>query len=472
MTPRHQASRAALELIKRFEGYRRKAARLADGRWTIGYGHTLTAREGAEVSEDDAEALLLYDVRPVAAAVNEWTYTPLTQNQFDALLAFAFNVGIENFRRSSVLRRVNEGALIQAACALEMWRKADFEGERIVVDALVRRRAAEKALFLTPSDGWVPAPSPVLRPRVDYDVGHALPNNPTQLQTSMTGDKAEAHRVDAAPPQADAAASRAAAPSLAEAEAGLDLTPPPAAVEPADGPASPLAEAEPHPEPEAHAGSEPHAGPATPVEPAPPAHPVETASSYVAEAAVAAVTMHQGMNLTSEPETFEEPAVPAMPAPEPELHPALQSELAAAPVPEIPAIESPAPQADEAPDPASARASDPAAEAPFQFLDSRFDIPDRAPETMTNLSRRVVWREAPMETEASRLLGADGLGRLSPLVLLALFVAGLAVFSAGIVWGLNTRGSGWISWALGLVGIVCVVSSIYVYLDRLSEREE
>ncbi len=68
-------------------------------------------------------------------------------------MAFAFNVGVDNFRHSSVLRRVNEGALIQAACALEMWRRAEFEGERIVVDALVRRRAAEKTLFLTPSTG-------------------------------------------------------------------------------------------------------------------------------------------------------------------------------------------------------------------------------------------------------------------------------------------------------------------------------
>ena len=49
MTARHKVSSAALDLIKRFEGYRRKAARLADGRWTIGYGHTLSAREGAEV---------------------------------------------------------------------------------------------------------------------------------------------------------------------------------------------------------------------------------------------------------------------------------------------------------------------------------------------------------------------------------------------------------------------------------------
>jgi len=195
MKPRHQVSKAAVELIKKFEGYRSKAAQLADGRWTIGFGHTLTAREGAQVSEQDAEALLLYDLIGVAHAVNEQTFTPLSQNQFDALCCFAFNIGIDNFKRSSVLRRVNEGSLLQAACAMEMWRKADFEGERIVVDALVRRRSAEKTLFLTPAGGWVPAPSPIVRPKVDYDAVNFVPRQtPTSLTTSLTGDKAVAER--------------------------------------------------------------------------------------------------------------------------------------------------------------------------------------------------------------------------------------------------------------------------------------
>lgn len=191
MRPRHRVSRAAIELIKRFEGYRRKAAQLPDGRWTIGHGHTLTAREGAEVSEDDAEALLIYDLIAVSHVVNESTFAPLTQNQFDALCSFAFNLGLDNFRRSQVLKRLNEGAHLQAACAMELWRKAEFEGERIVVDALVRRRAAEKALFLTPpGDAWIPAPSPVLRPVIDADAHELIPRQaPAAVVTSMEGDK-------------------------------------------------------------------------------------------------------------------------------------------------------------------------------------------------------------------------------------------------------------------------------------------
>jgi lysozyme len=201
MKPRYQVSRAAVDLIKRFEGYRMKAAQLPDGRWTLGYGHTLTARAGASVSEQDAEALLLYDLITVAHAVNENTYTPLNQNQFDALVCFAFNIGTENFIRSAVLRRLNEGGLLQAASAMELWRKADFEGERIVIDALVRRRAAERALFLTPPDGdWVAAPSSVLRPKIDHDAGNLVPaQTPTAITTPLDGDKAMALRDGAAP---------------------------------------------------------------------------------------------------------------------------------------------------------------------------------------------------------------------------------------------------------------------------------
>ncbi|MFZ0268445.1 MAG: lysozyme-family localization factor SpmX [Caulobacter sp.] len=178
-----------------------KAAQLPDGRWTLGYGHTLTARAGASVSEQDAEALLLYDLISVAHAVNEHAYAPLNQNQFDALVCFAFNIGAENFIRSAVLRRLNEGAPLLAACEMEMWRKADVEGERIVVDALVRRRAAEKALFLTPPDGaWVAAPSPLLRPKIDYDAGRLVPSqDPAAITTSLIGDKAVALREGGSP---------------------------------------------------------------------------------------------------------------------------------------------------------------------------------------------------------------------------------------------------------------------------------
>jgi lysozyme len=195
MRPRHSVSRSAVELIKAFEGFRANAARLDDGRWTIGYGHTLTAREGAEVAEPDAEALLLYDLINASHAVNEYVFTPLTQNQFDALVSFVFNIGVRAFRGSPTLRRLNEGRHLEAAMAMELWRKADLDGERIVIDALVRRRAAEKALFLQPTDGWVPAPTPVLPPKLDYDALGMIPlTTPVAARTATTGDRVYAER--------------------------------------------------------------------------------------------------------------------------------------------------------------------------------------------------------------------------------------------------------------------------------------
>ncbi|HYG25313.1 MAG TPA: lysozyme, partial [Caulobacteraceae bacterium] len=187
---------------------RRKAARLPEGRWTLGYGHTLTAREGAEVSQEDAEALLLYDLIEISHAVNELTWTPLNQNQFDALCAFVFNIGVDNYRTSMVLRRLNQGAPLQAAACMELWRTAEVQGERMVVDALVRRRAAEKLLFLTPPDGWVVASTPILRPRLDTD---AVDEYALQSPPPFPNPGIEPEDPEAAP---DASASERAAAAL------------------------------------------------------------------------------------------------------------------------------------------------------------------------------------------------------------------------------------------------------------------
>jgi len=241
-------SRTAIGLIKRFEGYRRTAAQLPDGRWTIGHGHTLTARQGAEVSEDDAEALLLYDLIAVAHALNEAIYTPLTQNQFDALASFVFNIGLDSFHQSGVLRRLNEGSLIQAACAMELWRKAIVGGERIVIDALVRRRSAEKTLFLTPEgDAWTPAPSPILRPLVDTDAQDIVPlQTPVEVTAILEGDQLVVLREgEPTPPPAAPEDEEPESPAQAAAESVFarlsaifpeNREPPEAAPEPAEDP--------------------------------------------------------------------------------------------------------------------------------------------------------------------------------------------------------------------------------------------
>jgi lysozyme len=199
-----RVTRSLVELVKRFEGLRRRAARLPDGGFTLGYGHTRAAREGGVVTPEDAEALLYYDLSEVAEKVDAWTFAPLNQNQFEALTAFAFNIGLQNFRCSTVLKRLNEGHYLEAAAALELWRKADFEGEELVIDALVRRRAAEKAHFLTPPGGFRPSPTPVLRPTFDDSVIKAAAvvraRDATLIAESLEGETATASAVNATPP--------------------------------------------------------------------------------------------------------------------------------------------------------------------------------------------------------------------------------------------------------------------------------
>jgi len=152
MRARQKVSRAGVELIKSFEGLRTVAARLPDGRWTLGYGHTFSAREGARVTQEDADALLRFDLLPVVDAINNLVLVPLNQNQFDALVSFCFNIGAENFAQSTVLKRINEGRLAEAALAMDSWRSAEFNGQTYVLAPLIRRRAAEKNLFLTPEE--------------------------------------------------------------------------------------------------------------------------------------------------------------------------------------------------------------------------------------------------------------------------------------------------------------------------------
>lgn len=223
MRPRLAVSRSAVELIKTFEGFRPKAAQLDDGRWTIGYGHTLTAREGAEISERDAEALLLYDLIQPAHAVNEHVFAPLNQNEFDALVSFAFNIGVRAFRGSPTLRRLNEGRPLEAALAMELWRKADLDGERIVIDALVRRRAAEKALFLKPPQGWTPAPSALLAPKLDYDAVGLVPlDTPVATRHDLLGERAQIDRAALPAPDSESSSvTDAAAAAISRLEALL-----------------------------------------------------------------------------------------------------------------------------------------------------------------------------------------------------------------------------------------------------------
>ena len=146
-------SQNGIELLKRFEGLELEAYQDIAGIWTIGYGHTgPDVKPGMRISEREAEELLRRDLRPREQAVDNLTSVPLNQNEFDALVSFVYNVGVEAYRGSTARRRLNKGDREGAAEALTWWNKATVGGVLRPVLGLTRRRAAERALFLTPTN--------------------------------------------------------------------------------------------------------------------------------------------------------------------------------------------------------------------------------------------------------------------------------------------------------------------------------
>lgn len=215
----NRISQAGLDLIKNFEGLRRRSSKLPTGGWIVGYGHTRSAREGIEVSEREAEYLLRYDLQETERLVCDVVRAPLHQNEFDALVSLAWNIGEEAFRHSDVLKYVNSGEMLAAAESFAAWRKARIDGHLIVLDALVRRRAAEKNLFLSHPAGAPAAPSLVVRPVLDSAASVlALSNGALSLENKRTEEAKATALLPAAAPELNAANSNGEA-EAAETEA-------------------------------------------------------------------------------------------------------------------------------------------------------------------------------------------------------------------------------------------------------------
>jgi len=143
MIPR-QLSPTGIDLIKGFEGLRLKAYQDAGGIWTIGYGHTLGVWADQSVTETQAEQLLLNDVQGAVICVDRKVGPEITQNQFDALVSFVFNVGCAAFCGSTLLRLINAGEDTLAAQEFVKW---DHAGTQVLA-GLLKRREAERDLFL------------------------------------------------------------------------------------------------------------------------------------------------------------------------------------------------------------------------------------------------------------------------------------------------------------------------------------
>jgi lysozyme len=139
-----------IDVIKEHEGLELKAyLPTKDDVWTIGWGHTKTARQGMVITEAQAEQLLRSDLAWVEDVIDRLIKVPLTQNQHDAVGSLIFNIGEGNFSGSTVLRRLNVGNYKGAADAFLMWNKQrdDQTGKMNVLRGLTKRRQQERDLF-------------------------------------------------------------------------------------------------------------------------------------------------------------------------------------------------------------------------------------------------------------------------------------------------------------------------------------
>ncbi|NTU49367.1 MAG: lysozyme [Desulfobulbaceae bacterium] len=137
-------SKKGLSNIKHFEGLRLDSYHCSAGVLTIGYGHT-----GPDVTEDmvitiaQADSLLEKDVKTFVAGVNALLTTDISQNQFDALVSFAYNLGLGALGKSTLLKLVNRRKFTMAASEFLRWNKCHGH----VLNGLTARREAERKLF-------------------------------------------------------------------------------------------------------------------------------------------------------------------------------------------------------------------------------------------------------------------------------------------------------------------------------------
>lgn len=148
-----QVSDAGIELIKSFEGFRANAypdPKSGGDPWTVGYGTTKfpsgrPVKKGDYVTPAQAEMYLREDVKKFAKSVDALVTVPLKQCQYDALVSFVYNLGATNFRKSTLLKKLNAKDYKGAADEFLRWVSPGSSVEA----GLRRRRTAERTMFLS-----------------------------------------------------------------------------------------------------------------------------------------------------------------------------------------------------------------------------------------------------------------------------------------------------------------------------------
>jgi lysozyme len=133
--------------------------------WTEGWGRAMVDKNGKFLTSSnttyqralslrtihnvvEAENALQQDMEDRGSVISRLVKVPMTDNMYNALISFAYNIGLSAFRNSTMLRLLNQGKKVSAANAMLAWNKATVNGKKVVLNGLVRRRAAERELFL------------------------------------------------------------------------------------------------------------------------------------------------------------------------------------------------------------------------------------------------------------------------------------------------------------------------------------
>ncbi len=145
MAAEYNTNHTAVQIIKEEETLQLEAYELG-GLWLIGYGHLMLEGEKDVITEEEADAFLVEDLHWCEASIERYVGVPVTLNEFSAMVAFCYNIGSGKTRGSSVVKRVNKDDRPGAANAFLLWNRMNG----VVMEALAKRRARERTLFLTP----------------------------------------------------------------------------------------------------------------------------------------------------------------------------------------------------------------------------------------------------------------------------------------------------------------------------------
>jgi len=141
-----KTSQKGLTLIKKFEGFSDKEYICPAGKPTIGYGHVILPSEHfpSSITKEEAETLLKKDLQPREKSLNKLLKVSINQNQFDALISLIYNIGVNNFKQSTLLKFINDKLFDKIPDQFRRWKYIN----KVISKGLLNRREEEIKLWL------------------------------------------------------------------------------------------------------------------------------------------------------------------------------------------------------------------------------------------------------------------------------------------------------------------------------------